>query len=185
LSIRYFANADSNGNIIGFYNDDIWDVANIPTTAIEIAEIQWQDCTDNQGKWLVKNGALTLTPLPLFDLEQYKQDKINLLSGIAAEALQTFKSSALGIDHTYLSSSDDMALIHGEYTYLKSDDYLGDLPEWYTIETGNNVEHTKIQFIQVFLDARVNVKTVKYHQATLNARVNACTDKASIDDINW
>jgi hypothetical protein len=62
--IQYYADSDVNGNIIGFYNDDIWDVTKIPITAIEITEEQWQDCIANQGKYIVQAGALELAPPP-------------------------------------------------------------------------------------------------------------------------
>lgn len=49
--MRYFANPDANGNIIGFYNDDIWELSNIPSTAKEITFEQWQTFIEGNAKW--------------------------------------------------------------------------------------------------------------------------------------
>ncbi len=132
-------------------------------------------------RWDGTNYSLIV---PTVTLDEYKQNKINELKSIETNKLSTFKSSALGSEHTYLSGSDDMLLLTGEYAYIKGDDYQGELPLWYTVEN-NNVEHTKAQFIQVYLDCRLNVQTIKYHRATLEAQVIACTDQPSIDLIEW
>jgi hypothetical protein len=138
-----------------------------------------------QYLYKIVNGILTLrTEEEMFDLVQYRNDKIDLLSSIANGALQTFKSSALGSEHTYLSGMSDMLLLTGEYTYIKGDDYQGENPLWYTLENGN-LEHTKAQFVQIYLDCRTHVQTIKYHGAVLTAQVNAAIDKASVDAIVW
>ncbi len=59
---QYYAQYDLQGNIIGFYVDDIHD--NIPDNTIKITEHQWQDCLQNPGKWVVANGSLQLAPEP-------------------------------------------------------------------------------------------------------------------------
>jgi hypothetical protein len=41
MAIQFYADSDASGNITGFYNDDIWDAAKIPKTAIKITELQW------------------------------------------------------------------------------------------------------------------------------------------------
>lgn len=56
--MRYYANADANGNIIAFYNDEIWDVANIPVTAMEISYEQWQQYSANGGQDFKRDGIV-------------------------------------------------------------------------------------------------------------------------------
>lgn len=64
MSTQYYANADANGNIIAFYNDDIWDVTKIPATAVKITTSQYQDEIANQGKYVVSSGQLILNNRP-------------------------------------------------------------------------------------------------------------------------
>ncbi|QGQ95878.1 hypothetical protein EHS13_13830 [Paenibacillus psychroresistens] len=56
---QYYANADINGKIIGFYNDDVHTEEQIPETAIEITEEQWQDALSNPRKYRVISGVFT------------------------------------------------------------------------------------------------------------------------------
>lgn len=62
MATQFYANSDENGNINGFYNDDIHTPEQIPTTAIKITEAQWQDAVANQGKYIIQTGALALAP---------------------------------------------------------------------------------------------------------------------------
>lgn len=117
-------------------------------------------------------------------LDEVKFAKLSQLKIAEAIGLKTFISSALGAPHTYLSDIEDMLLLNGEYTFTKSDDYDGKPIVWYTVE-GGNIEHTKAQFVQVYLDGRSNVQTVKYHRATLEAQVNAAIDVDSVKAIVW
>lgn len=85
-------------------------------------------------------------------LEQAQQAKINELTNVN-NTLSTFKSSALGLAHTYLADSDATAKFNAEYTYVNSSSYDGSPILWYTVEEGG-VSHTKAQFNQVWLDGR-------------------------------
>lgn len=55
-----YAQYDENGNIIGFYDDRIH--SEVPPNSISITDIQWRDCINNPGKWIVVNGELQLAP---------------------------------------------------------------------------------------------------------------------------
>jgi hypothetical protein len=57
---HYLADSDSNGNIIGFYADEVHELEQIPVTAIPITEEQWQACLEEQGKWIIKDRKLVL-----------------------------------------------------------------------------------------------------------------------------
>jgi hypothetical protein len=121
-------------------------------------------------------------------LDIIKQRKLDELKSLEITNLATFKSSALGTEHTYLSraSTTDMLLISDEYHFIIGPLYDNVLPIWYTVESGN-VSHTIAQFTQVYLDARTNVKTVKYHRSALEYQVSlATTDStAKVDAIIW
>lgn len=108
MTIQYYANADINGKIIGFYNDDIWDSTKIPTTAIRITEVQWEDCTSNQGKWIIMNGALSAAPTPteseLLALSQAKKKK-EISDAVSAKIVSGYHSAVVlastGKSHFY------------------------------------------------------------------------------------
>lgn len=59
--MQFYADSDSNGNIAGFYNDDVHG-ENIPETAVPITEAEWQDSLMHPNKYIVLDGALTLAP---------------------------------------------------------------------------------------------------------------------------
>lgn len=136
-------------------------------------------CVEEGGyEWEYAPATSTLT------LDEYKKLKLDELNAACEQALRTFQSSALGTVHTYLSETDDMLLLNGEYSYVKGDDYDGLPIKWYTVEAGN-VDHTKAQFVQVYLDGRRNVATNKYHRAALEAQVTAATDRAGVNAVVW
>jgi hypothetical protein len=124
----------------------------------------------------------TSPAVPILDI--IKQRKIAEFNSIEDNALLTFKSSALGVEHTYLSAMSDMLLLTGEYAFVKGDDFDNQPILWYTVENGN-MSHTAAQFIQIYLDCRTNVQTIKYHRAILTAQVNACTTQAQVESIVW
>lgn len=180
MSIQFYANADANGNIIAYYNDDIWDVTKIPTTAIKITQAQWQDAVANQGKYIVQAGALALAPPPTAaqQLASAQNTQIASINAACQQALQNFTSTALGSMHTYLSRSDsinnDWSLFNGEFSFVTGAYYDNNPILWYTVETGN-VNHTKNQFIQAFLNGRSAVALRKQQAATLEAQIKAVT----------
>jgi hypothetical protein len=57
---HFFADSDSDGNIVGFYTDDVHELEQIPVTAIPITEEQWQACLAEPGKWIVEDRKLVL-----------------------------------------------------------------------------------------------------------------------------
>ncbi len=66
-----YASFDATGKITGFYSEDIHGEAGsaackIPMGAIQITDVEWQDCINNPGKWMVdvQTKALVLAPPP-------------------------------------------------------------------------------------------------------------------------
>lgn len=117
-------------------------------------------------------------------LEIVKQRKVAELKNAESEALRTFKSSALGAEHTYLSELEDMVLLNGEYSFVKSDDFDNQPILWYTVEAGN-ITHTTAQFIQVYLDGRSNVQSIKYHHTSKLATVIVAKTEEDVAGIIW
>lgn len=58
MTIKYYATSDTNGKVIAFYNNDVHTVGQIPVTAVEITEGQWQDALSNPRKYRIINGIL-------------------------------------------------------------------------------------------------------------------------------
>lgn len=186
---KYYANADASGNIIAFYADDVWTVDKIPTTAVLIDAVTWNDAIVNPGKYIVQNGAVVLAPPKssaelLADAKAAKHAELMIAE---RNANKTFTSSALGTSHTYvrITDTDDYSsLFNAEFAWVNSALYDGNPIEWYTIEAGN-VNHTKDQFNQAFVDGRSYVASNKYHRANLDAQVDACTTVDAVNAITW
>lgn len=194
---QYYADSDANGNIIAYYNDDIWDVTKIPSTAIKITEAQWQDAIANQGKYFIQSGALILAPAPTAaqQLSSAISTKLAALGAACQSALQSFTSNALGARHTYLSRSDssnnDWTLFNGQYNYATSTFYNNKSFPWYTEEAGN-VVHTKNQFLQIWANAHDAVSLRKNHLVDLETQVNSYANASdptsaitSVNAIAW
>lgn len=60
MAFQYYANSDTSGKIIGFYNNDVHAPDQIPVTAVEIAAVQWQDALSNPRKYRVINNELVI-----------------------------------------------------------------------------------------------------------------------------
>jgi hypothetical protein len=174
MPFKYYADSDANGNITAFYNDDIWDVSKIPTTAIPITFEEWQDSVNNPGKYMVQNKAFVLAPPPTAgqQLAAAKQVQIAAIESSFARACETFQSSALGSVHTYLADSRSMMLLSADYAYMKGSDYDGNPELWYTIENGK-VSHTGAQLCQVFLNGRKWLKDCTAKKDSLESQIDA------------
>jgi hypothetical protein len=85
----YAAYAD-NGEISGFYRDDIHTV--IPENTIEITAEQWEDCLTSHYKYLIVDGELVEAPVVPVDLYKPVYD---LLDGRWIEGLTTEEISAV------------------------------------------------------------------------------------------
>lgn len=55
-----YALGDTQGNIVAFYDDTLNPL--IPPGGVPITDVQWQDCLENPGKWLVQDNQLVLAP---------------------------------------------------------------------------------------------------------------------------
>jgi hypothetical protein len=118
-----------------------------------------------------------------------RTNKLAEIQTAAGVALQTFISAALGTTHTYLCGTNDMLLIEAEDRYMQGPDWDGQNILWYTLENGD-VEHTKAQIHQVYLDGRAAVQRKKYTAKNLVTQVESATDAAMVNAIdvagaNW
>jgi hypothetical protein len=55
---------------------------------------------------------------------------------------------------------------------------------WYTTDAGD-INHTKAQLHQVYLDGRNNVQTVKYKMKNLASQVQSATTVTAVNAIVW
>lgn len=143
--------------------------------------------TDSQGNYTYKwDGSQMVSRTNDADylLAVSKQNKLAELKQKESDTLATFPSSALGTAHTYLSGESDMLLLSGQFAFVNTALYDGSLISWYTVENGQ-VDHTKDQFCQVYVDGRNHTATTKYHRADLEAQVNACTTVDAVNAIVW
>lgn len=143
--------------------------------------------TDGQGNFISKwNGTQLVDRTQDEDylLSVAKQNKLAELTAKCTASLATFVSAALGTSHTYLSGQLDMLLIEAEDRYMNSTDYDGLPVLWYTLEN-SDVNHTKAQMHQVYLDARNNVQTVKYKMKNLAGQVQSAITAADVNAIVW
>lgn len=103
--MTYFADSDSSGNIIAYYSDEFNYPEGIPSTAVQITDVQWQDTINNTGKYIIQNRELVLTAPPTDAelLEKAKEAKI-------AELKQTFGVTLL---HGFTSLADGTSRVFG------------------------------------------------------------------------
>lgn len=133
----------------------------------------------------VVNGILTLrTDAELFDLAQYKQDKINLLSATCrSEILSDFTSSALGAPHQYGFDADDQTNIGGTLGAINA----GLCPATFTWRTNDAgaLNHSIDQFKQVFADGMTHKQSKIYKYGNLKDQINDPTtdSKDKVDTI--
>jgi hypothetical protein len=118
-------------------------------------------------------------------LEQYKEDKIHLLSGLCqSEILADFTSDALGSTHTYGFDQYDQINLQAIGVNLAIDPDLVSV-DWKTRESVVLVHHTREQIIQVIKDAATHQKSAQYKYLNLKYEIQEAPDKATVDTINW
>ena len=140
---------------------------------------------NNHNHYLIIDGNI-VPKENIIDLQlnEIKSNKINEIELACSNSIKYFTSSALGTQYTYLSDNEAMILFSGEYTFIKSDDYDGNLIPWYTVEE-DYIEHTKEQFIQVYLDGRNNLQFNKLKKKDILERIKNATTIDEINNINW
>ncbi|WP_010278772.1 hypothetical protein [Paenibacillus senegalensis] len=97
--MQYYADYDDNGNLSGFYVDEIHGEG-IPGKAIPITEEEWQTYLSNQGKYKVEDGtirektqqeldeeAANQPPAPPEPIEQLQQQNAQLLMSSAQQSV--------------------------------------------------------------------------------------------------
>lgn len=133
----------------------------------------------------IANGQMVeRTAEELFDLSSYKQDKINLLSGICRSViLADFTSSALGVPHQYGFSTDDQANISGVVTAINAN-LCPPTVKWRTNDAGVFV-HTIDQLKVLFTDGFIHKQTKLDKYGALKDQINdvATDTKDKVDTI--
>lgn len=140
---------------------------------------------NNHNYYLIIDGNITEKDnIYELQLNNAKNNKILEIESASNGQLKSFISSALGTLHTYLSDNEAMILFSGEYAFVKSDDYDGNLIPWYTVEE-NYIMHTKEQFIQVYLDGRNALQINKLKKKDLLQQIENATSIEEVNNINW
>lgn len=156
-----------------------WQKFNLDTGTYEDDTTNTTSIIDNGQSYTPVNGQVVVDKLP-----EVKATKIAQLEAAEMTYLQTFASNALGTVHTYLSDLKGMTILNGQYAYIKSADYKGELLPYYTVEEGL-VDHTAAQFTQVWLDGMAKVKAASVKLDGLIKQVMAATTVAQVNAINW
>jgi hypothetical protein len=180
----------SDGSIHGApYKGDVDEWTNVPDGCgvlgpIDEADETATDARLNPTHYIVKDGNLAAVDnIAGLQLSEAQQAKLSEIQAAAAKALGMFTSSALGSAHTYLSGTNDMLLIEAEDRFMQGADWDGQNVLWYTVEAGD-IEHTKAQIHQVYLDGRAAVQRKKYTAKNLVAQVQTATDTATVNAID-
>ncbi|MCZ8512395.1 hypothetical protein O9H85_08105 [Paenibacillus filicis] len=190
MSVQYYANPDTNGNIIGFYGDDIWDVTKIPTTAVKITQAQWLDAIVNQGKYVIQSGSLSLaaTPTMAQQLTTAQTQKIAELNDKCKQTiLGGFTSTVSGVSYQF--SYDAEAQSNFTKAGRAFDKAIITSIKWTAYDSTGNVVRLTLDaptFDSVFKDslAHLNTQLSKFRD-TLQPQVMACTTVAQVQAISW
>lgn len=184
--MRSFITLDANNICIGYQTstgeivaNNVIEVTHLVNAESPLSGFMWHKYENETWSAESYEGTTATDPLDLA-----KQLKVKELREIETTNLATFKSSALGTEKTYLSKSEDMLLLLGQYSIVKGNDHNGSDILWYTVESGN-LPHSPTQFTQVFLDASANVATVKYHRATKDYYVGIATTVEEVAAVVW
>jgi hypothetical protein len=87
---KIYAAYAENGEIAGFYRDDVHSV--IPDNTVEITAEQWEDCLTSHYKYIIVDGELVEAPVVPVDLYKPVYD---LVGGRWIEGLTTEEISAI------------------------------------------------------------------------------------------
>ena len=106
---------DSDGNILGFYTDDIHDT--IPEPNIAITDEQWQDCLTNQGR-----RKVDVTTKQIVTCEPPAPTKKELLAQLDAEYQPQFQQLQQAWAAAQLDGNPALvAELQAEYQALKGE----------------------------------------------------------------
>jgi hypothetical protein len=187
---KHYIRVDSNSIVTFGYSDAFPEIATFQTGDIcidENAPRQFNlQLVNLDGKYIYKyvnSQMVERTADELFDLSEYKQDKINLLSVICNETiLGTFTSSAMGTEHTYVFDMEAQMNFAGTKQAFK--DSLITTVEWNTRDAGVLV-HDSTQFNQLWLDGFTHKMSNITKFRTLKGQIysNAVTTKNQVDTI--
>ena len=124
------------------------------------------------------------TEKPLISLEDYKQNKIIELNVACNKfILSGFESSCTSIKYKYKFDEEyqrNFALTIGAVSVSPE---ISNIP-WPTIGTGI-VNHTRQQFIQLYLDGKLFMETNLYRYFGMKAQIEMCGSVEQINLFSW
>lgn len=159
----------------------------------ETQEVKQQlvDEATANGEILIEEGNITDENYLIFDIpkppniDELKEAKMNELAKARDNALKSFVSAALGVEHTYkdVDESD-----HTLFNALKQD--ISEMPDdmvnlWYVVDVGDYLPHTKAQLQVMLIDKRTHFYATWQKHAALDSARLAATNKEDLDSIIW
>ncbi|UUZ80623.1 hypothetical protein LJK88_20550 [Paenibacillus sp. P26] len=190
MPIQHYANADANGNLIGFYNDDVWDPEKIPATAVKITEDDWRDAVSNPGKYIIQDGAMVLAPPPTVAelLARAQEAKIAELNAACSAAINgRFTSKVDGVSYQFSFDAE------AQSNFVKAgrafDKGLMTSIRWTAYDQAGAIVRIDLDaaaFDAVFKDSleHLNTQLSKFRD-TLRPQVMACTTVEEVQAITY
>lgn len=189
----FFIRYDVAGKITARYNTDVHG-DNIPSDAIEISEIEWQETMASPDAWKVDIGTQSIVAVPPPSAAEVvalaRAVKITEIDASCKAAIYAgFSSAALGAPYTYPYEGRDQQNLAAVVTASLVN---ASAPNWATnfwCADGTGVwarrAHTAAQIQQVGNDGLEHVQGHLEHRAQLVAQVADATTEAAVAAIVW
>lgn len=134
--------------------------------------------------YLAKSNGLKVTDItPAYLLDHHKKLKIQEFSNICEDSiLAGFISVTTG--HTYRTNIDDQINFLGKYLVVKDDATITQV-FWKAEELGEQVPHTRDEFLAVYREAFDHKEGLLFKLHTLRQQIKACNSDAEIVAIAW
>lgn len=186
---NHYIKIDVNNIVITAFSDDFQ--ASTPTDILiesNAGRHYNPQLTNEKGQYIYKyiNSQMLLrTDVELFDLTQYKLDKINLLKGSYVTDLNSsFFTSAIGstpVEFSYDTVSQDR--FTKKSTLLSLNPTITSV-DWKSKSNGF-ITVTRDQFITILNDAATHETTLAFKLLHVEANIINATTKDQVDLINW
>lgn len=177
-----YLNFDSNGKILGFYDDEIH--LNIPKPNAKITDEVWQEALKSGANFYdQKSGALSFKDFRSEDeiLQELKKQMITLIH----EKKDELNYSNYEFEnHTYRMGADVQADLLATITIFGA---VGKLPDGYTIKdikSGEYVAFDLPKLVKLSAEVATRKATAIFKTQKLEDVINSCNSKEELEKIN-
>lgn len=134
--------------------------------------------------YIAKSKKMNVTDItPSFLLQYHKDLKIQSFSNKCEDdILVGFVSSTTG--HTYRTNRDDQVNFIGKYLTVKDDSTISQV-FWKAEDLGEQVPHTREEFLTVYREAFDHKEGLLYKLHTARQQIRACVTDSEIVAITW